>query len=203
MSLARDQFDGEDVSAEWAIVRWRFHEPYIFQIFKDGVEIVPHYPMDIDSDTGEIVNLLDHTDRCGAAIYDNQWDTIRIMFNKDPDCDLNIVMVSAIKVEMKFDLSYDDFFSNGHDQTFTSGVADFLGISMDRIRIVNIRAGSTIIDYYIMPDSTPSVEDSESSDQTGTITDLETIQSALDDGVFDGSLDFGDLGTPTSYFSEA
>lgn len=86
------------------------------------------------------------------------------MFNKDPECDLNIVIVSAIKVEMKFDLDYDDFFSNGHDQTFASGVADFLGITMDRIRIVNIREGSTIIDYYIMPESEPSVEDSDDDD---------------------------------------
>lgn len=62
MSLARDQFSEEDVSEDWVIVKWRFHEPYIFQIFKGETEIVPFYPMDIDPDTNEAVDLINFTD---------------------------------------------------------------------------------------------------------------------------------------------
>lgn len=83
-------------------------------------------------------------------------------------------MVSAIKVQMKFDMDYNDFFSGNYQESFAGGVADFLGISMDRIRIVNIRSGSTIIDYYIMPEETVDPNNLE-ADQTQSLDDLVLI----------------------------
>lgn len=60
---------------DWIILQYRYHEPYIFRVWRklpEGLEeVVPYYPMDIDPETGEVVKLEDHTDTCGAAIYDN------------------------------------------------------------------------------------------------------------------------------------
>lgn len=50
LSLAQDYFDPENVDSNWIIVGYRYQEPYIFQLYdKDGEEIVPHYPMDLDA----------------------------------------------------------------------------------------------------------------------------------------------------------
>lgn len=116
-SLAQDNDDPEN--KDWIIVKYRYHEPYIFQLFKDGVEIVPNYPFDKDPATGEIVDLLDHVDTCGKAVYDNTIDTIHFVLNKRDTCFIDIHMVSSIKVIMKFDLNYDDFFKNDAKQTFS------------------------------------------------------------------------------------
>lgn len=79
-------------------------------------------------------------------------DTIHIVLTKEADCDILVKMTSAIKVNMKFDMDYDDFFNNGHEASLTSDIASFLGISPDRVRIVNIRRGSVIVDQVILPE---------------------------------------------------
>lgn len=109
-------------------------------------EIVPYYPMDIDADTGEIIDLMTHTSNCGAAIFHNDLDTIEFVLNKRLNCDLHIKMVSALKIQMKFDLSIDDFYTNNAKETLTQNISSFLGIPPNRIRIVSIRAGSVIVD---------------------------------------------------------
>jgi hypothetical protein len=76
------------------------------------------------------------------------------VLNKDPACEVTIDMVSSLKVKFKFDLDYDDFFANGNKASLTQTVASFLGIDASRIRIVNIRKGSVIIEQAIMPEET-------------------------------------------------
>lgn len=94
-SLAQDNDD--ETNDEWVIIKYRYHEHKVFQIFdKDGVEIVPAYPMDIDKATGEVINLDNHTATCGKAIYDNTVDTLHIVLNKRGKCIIDIKMVSSI-----------------------------------------------------------------------------------------------------------
>jgi len=48
-------------------------------------------------------------------------------------------MISGVKVMMKFDIDINDFYNQGSKNTVTQSIATFLGISPDRVRIVNIR----------------------------------------------------------------
>lgn len=173
ISLAKDRFDSEDSSNDWVIVTYRYHEPMMFQIYKDGTEIIPWFPSYIDPATSEPIDLTNHKATCGASIYDSVQDTIAIVLNKDPDCDILIKMISAIKMNMKFDLDYTEFFSNDYETTLTNEMAEFLGLPPERVRIVNIRQGSTIVDTIIYPLPPPepitSIEDlaaeNDASDQ--------------------------------------
>jgi len=64
------------------------------------------------------VDLLNKTHNCGEAIYDNILDTIHLVLNKRDDCVIDIAMVSAVKVKMKFGLEYEDFFKDDTKTTF-------------------------------------------------------------------------------------
>jgi len=55
---------------------------------------------------------------------------------------------------MRLDVSVDDFYSNNMASTFVDNIAAFLGIPMDRIRIVGVRAGSAIVDFTVDSAST-------------------------------------------------
>jgi len=48
----------------------------------------------------------------------------------------------------------EDFYANNMAASFVDKMAAFLGISMDRIRIVNVRSGSAIVDFYVESEST-------------------------------------------------
>jgi hypothetical protein len=50
---------------------------------------------------------------------------------------------------MRLETSVEDFYSNNMAASFVDKMAAFLGISMDKIRIVNVRAGSAIVDFTI------------------------------------------------------
>ncbi len=50
-------------------------------------------------------------------------------------------------------MNYSDFFNSGKQASLVSTIATFLGISPDRIKIVNVRSGSTIINMQILADT--------------------------------------------------
>lgn len=57
---------------------------------------------------------------------------------------------------MRLESTVEDFYANNMQASFIDKMAAFLGIPMDRIRIVNVRAGSAIVDFAI--EAAPEVE---------------------------------------------
>lgn len=55
---------------------------------------------------------------------------------------------------MRLETTVEDFYKNNMAASFVDKMAAFLGISMDRIRIVNVRSGSAIVDFYVESGST-------------------------------------------------
>lgn len=68
-------------------------------------------------------------------------------------------------------MDVDKFFSGGHTQTLTNSIASFLKISPDRIRVVNVRKGSAIVDFSITPDPT-SIESNNEDDTKAELTKI-------------------------------
>lgn len=50
---------------------------------------------------------------------------------------------------MRLDIPVSDFFRNTGTTNFIDNIAAFLNIDPGRIKIVGVRTGSTIIDYFI------------------------------------------------------
>jgi len=63
------------------------------------------------------------------------------------------LIVNSVKVAMRLETTVEDFYANNMAASFVDKMAAFLGISMDRIRIVNVRAGSAIVDFSVDSES--------------------------------------------------
>jgi len=90
------------------------------------------------------------------------------------------------------------FFSSGSTATLTNSISSFLGISADRIRVVNVRKGSAIVDFSIIPDSSSSNTNTSSQNEA----ELKTLQTKLDTGVTGGSLNLSSIAPVTGYTSK-
>lgn len=62
--------------------------------------------------------------------------------------------------------------NNGGQENFKTQVSEQLGISEDQVVVNKVTAGSTIIDYTILPSEELTVEDDLSSDQDDTNQEL-------------------------------
>lgn len=60
---------------------------------------------------------------------------------------------------MHLTVNINDFYKNNGLTTFVDKMAAFLGIPTNRMRIVNVRAGSVYIDHMILSDSTSDTAD--------------------------------------------
>jgi hypothetical protein len=78
------------------------------------------------------------------------------------------------------DMSYADFVSD----TFVANVATLLGISANRIVIANVRAGSVIVDFQIIPElissSVPGTNSTDPPvDVTAQFVDLQALAATF------------------------
>jgi hypothetical protein len=50
---------------------------------------------------------------------------------------------------MRMESTVEDFYKNTGEALFIDKISAFLGIETSRMRIVNVRAGSVIVDFYV------------------------------------------------------
>ena len=79
---------------------------------------------------------------------------------------------------MRFNVTVDEFYSNEGIASFIDKMATFLNIDPSRIRVVNIKKGSTIVDFFVDPN------DDNSTNSTNSTT-LKSSQDTLDDLTLD------------------
>lgn len=87
------------------------------------------------------------------------------MITKGDDCIVTTTVINSVQVAMRLETTVEDFYANNMAASFVDKMAAFLGISMDRIRIVNVRSGSAIVDFTVDSENT-SEDASESSAMT-------------------------------------
>lgn len=71
--------------------------------------------------------------------------------NGQSSCEVHVKILNAIKVEMALTIDPISFYKDVGETTFIDRIASTLLIHPSRIKIVGIRKGSTIIDFYIEP----------------------------------------------------
>lgn len=60
---------------------------------------------------------------------------------------------------MHLTVNINDFYKNNGVTTFVDKMCGFLGIPTNRLKVINIRAGSVYMDYYIVSDTTSDTAD--------------------------------------------
>ena len=120
------------------------------------------------------------SDNHGANRWFHEENTIQfVLRNEKP---VQVRKKSSVKINLELDISIEDFFDNNGATAFVDKFAAMLNIPTYRIRIVNIRAGSTIIDFYVIPD------DSAGLTQTDELNELKSLKKTVEDSANDGSL---------------
>jgi hypothetical protein len=54
-----------------------------------------------------------------------------MVLNKDPQCEIIITMLSVVKVTMKFDVNFNDFYTSNKQATLINKLSAFLGVGQD------------------------------------------------------------------------
>lgn len=112
---------------------------------------------------------------CGANIYDPEKRMITFVINNLDDCLLKVRTISSVKVSLHMETTVENFYKNDGEADFISKISSFLGFDMSRIRIVNVRTGSVIVDFVVIENKTLS--NSTSAVETDAIDDKDINQT--------------------------
>jgi hypothetical protein len=144
----------------------------------------------------------DVTDRynvCGANKYFYKNGTIAFIVTGDMKCQVRVTLTSNVQITSRLMVSMESFFSNGGVATFIDKMCAFLNITTDRMKVVGVTSGSTIVDFNLInsitttPDNSTTTTVSPGEQAAGLQVLLDKIQGAAAN-----SIDLGPLGPVTS-----
>jgi len=90
--------------------------------------------------------------------------------------------VPIVAVTMKLDLPFETFVGN----TFVANMAMLLGISRSRIKIIDVRKGSTVVAFSTTPNTTIAANATDVSKQ---VADLHSVTATLNQVILSGSFE--------------
>ena len=96
----------------------------------------------------------------------DQTNTIVFLITAEQDCEITVENNNVIELTAKLAVAVADFYSNDGPTTFVQNMAALLGVSFDRVRIVRVYEGSTIVEF-VVTSSLPFV-DSDENNNTAT-----------------------------------
>ena len=121
-------------------------------------------------------------DPAGSNTRDPQRRTVTVVLRGGTNRFYRFRQVPTVAVTMKLDLPFDTFVGN----TFIANMALLLGISRSRIKIVNVRRGSTVVDFETSPNITVATNKSSVALQ---IADLNSVTSSINKVITNGALE--------------
>jgi hypothetical protein len=161
--------------SDFVIVKMKYEVSNSIQVLVDGKIISPYV-------LSENVDLFTKTNICGANNFNPDNRTIEFVVNRNPNCMVRVRYIDSVKVNMRLTTTLEEFYQNNGVASFIDKMTSFLGIETSRMKIVNIRRGSVIIDFFI--DSAAAHVD---SDAAKTI-DLNKYVAKISDAINSGSL---------------
>lgn len=72
--------------------------------------------------------------------------------NAKSNCIVTVVKKKTVRIAMRLDLDVSDFYSNIGETSFKDKISALLGVHPSQVKIVGIRKGSTIVDFYVEND---------------------------------------------------
>jgi len=168
---ATDEFHPIIVAIKWA-------DPAAVNVYLDGTLIQPY------KWTSAGISECKFSDNHGTNRWFHEQNTLQFVMKTTQQ--LYIKKSDSIKISLELDIPVSDFFKNDGVSSFLDKFAAMSNIPSYRIRIVNIRSGSTIIDYYVVADDTLSSSASEA--ELNSLND--DITQAASDGTLGSTLGY-------------
>lgn len=164
---------------DWAVFRASLTDPAVLFTVVNGKTIDSLVVKE-----GETINLLDYKDKCGTNIYTSSSNsdaapntTLTWIQTADPNCLVTVVKSSTVKINMRLDINVMDFYKDIGPTSFIDRMAALLGIPIARLKIVGIRSGSTIIDFFILSKTFANGGSGETSN--ADLEELTTVKNTL------------------------
>ena len=130
---------------DFAIFKIKYTTPNSIQV-KVGKKIIKPFPVSSN------VNLLKKTTICGANIFNSEKQTIEFVIS-NINCIPHLIVTDSVRVSLRLETTVDNFYKNNGVATFIDKIAAFLGIETSRIKIVDVRKGSAIVEFFIDSDN--------------------------------------------------
>ena len=177
------QFQGASSKSDYVHVMYQYTTSQSIRVEFDNHSVAP--PTAVGADGND--NLLTPSSTCGANVYTNIGNKIQFTLTGDPTCSLYVRITNSIFASARYNISVDDFYANDGKTKFIDRIAAVLGIPFSTIRVVSVKSGSTIIDFYV---DSQHQNNSDSSTLSNAATELASIQSALNAAATNGGLNF-------------
>ena len=136
---------------------------------------------------GQTLDMHDYKDDCGANYY-NAKDRILQFVVTGNDCKVTVEFANALQLSTRLNIDPDTFFDSDGITTFLDRMAALLEISVDRIKVVDIRKGSTIVVTEIMSEGDVTTE---RDNKDKIVEEFEGFKKKFEEAVANNEVDLG------------
>ena len=155
------------------IVAIQYKDPAVVNVYLDNTLVEPYKWTSAGG-----ISECGFSDSHGTNRWFHEENTLQFVLRSTKR--LVIKKSSSIQINLELNIPVDEFFNAGGVSSFLDRFAAMLNIPSYRIRIVNVRSGSTILDFYVIAD------DSKTSAETAA--ELSELNSYITASVDDGTL---------------
>ena len=137
---------------------------------------------------GQTLDLSKYKTRCGTNYYDASNRIMYFLLITKGKCFVHVKLVNSLKLSTRLNIDPETFYDTGGVTTFLDRMAALLEIPVDRIRIVGIRKGSTIVDVEISQEDDVTTT---RSNKEGAKEELLSFKDKFEKAVENGTVDLG------------
>ena len=147
----RYRIQGATSTSEYLHVLIDFSQSRLYDVYANDVKIAPN-----DFNTTSLSNIPLQYTSCGENVYDGL--SYIYEFYITYGCTVRLDALDYLKLRVRLDISYNDFYVTGSRTSLVDRMASALGIIQDRIKIVHTEPGSTIVEYGISTNGTDEAD---------------------------------------------
>ena len=133
---------------------------------------------------GESLDLSKYKNLCGVNFYDQEMRNMYFVLTGEDNCYGKVKIINSLKLSTRLNIDPAEFFSSGLDVEFIDKMAALLGIEADRIRIVEVVEGSTIVKVAVDSDL-PAEEDRDNKEAVEQ--ELQNFEDKFKQAIADGA----------------
>jgi hypothetical protein len=135
-------------------------------------------------------NLLEDTSSCGSNVYTLISNKIQFTLTSDDKCSVYVRVTNSVMATARYSTTVEDFYSNDGTTKFIDRVAAILNIPISSIRVVSIKSGSTILDFFV---DSQFQNNSDSTQYANADSELQWFEAMLNQASSNGSLDIDSI----------
>lgn len=105
---------------------------------------------------------------------------VHFIVTGDANCNVRVTLQSSVQVTARLNVEISTFFENNGAVKFLDLISAFLSIPTNRLKIVGVYSGSTIVDFTISPELVPVADSTNvNPGSTEIIDDLKRLATKM------------------------